>query len=146
MSGLELIGAAAAILQVAEAGLRLSKSIYIYVDTVSSADKRLRRVGTHVETTSQVIREISGVFCQEETAKLVSKGAIKTVYDAAKECKEVFEELREVVEKTKKRKWGLPFKEEKLNVLGAQLEKLKSTLHCLMSLLIHAKLLKDKYV
>lgn len=99
MSGLELIEAAAAILpaavlQAAEAGPRLSKSIYISVDTVSSADKGSARVGTHVKTTSQVIHEISGVFCQEETAKLVSKRAIKTAYDAAKECEEIFEELR----------------------------------------------------
>jgi hypothetical protein len=34
----------------------------------------------------------------------------------------------------------------RLELLGAQLEKLKSTLHCLMSVLIHARMLKTEYV
>jgi hypothetical protein len=144
MSGLEAIGAAASIIQVADAGLRLSKTIYSYIESVSTADKRLDYVCNHVQTTSQVVREIGDVFQHKETARLVSNGAIKTAIDAAKECEGVFEELRGVLEKTRKRKWGLPFKEQKLELLGAQLEKLKSTLHCLMSVLIHARMLKNE--
>jgi hypothetical protein len=146
MSGLEAIGAAASIIQVADAGLRLSKTIYTYIESVSTADKRLDYVCNHVQTTSQVVREIGDVFQHKETARLVSNGAIQTAIDAAKECEGVFEELRGVLEKTRKRKWGLPFKEQKLELLGAQLEKLKSTLHCLMSVLIHARMLKDELV
>jgi hypothetical protein len=144
MSGLEAIGAAASIIQVADAGLRLAKTIYTYVDSVASADKRLDRIRSHVQTTSEVVREIGNVFQKKETVGLVSSGAIKTACDAAKECEGVFEELRELVEKTRKRKWGLPLKEQKLELLGAQLEKLKSTMHCLMSVLIHARMLKNK--
>jgi hypothetical protein len=144
MSGLEAIGAAASIIQVADTGLRLAKTIYTYIDSVSSADKRLDSVGVHVQTTSEIVREIGDVFLQKETATLVSKGAIKTACDAAKECEAVFQELRGELEKTRRRKWGLPFKEPKLELLGAQLEKLKSTLNCLMSILIHARMLKNE--
>jgi hypothetical protein len=114
MSGLEALAAAASIIQVADAGLRLSKTLYIYIESVASADKRLDRVYTHVQTTSEVVREIGSVFQTSEATYLVSSSAVKTACDAAKECESVFGELRELVEKTRKRKWGLPLKEGKL--------------------------------
>jgi hypothetical protein len=114
------------------------------VESVASADKMLNRVGNHVKATSQVVREIGTLFGNTNTASLVSEGAIETANDAARECEEVFAEVLQILEKYRKRKWGFPFKEEKLELLSAHLEKLKSTLHCLMSVLIHARMLKNE--
>jgi hypothetical protein len=140
MSGLEVIGAAASIIQIADAGLKL----YNYIESVAEADKRLKRVSKNLETTCNVVREIGEIFQQHETAKLVSKRAVKTACDAADECQEVFDELQVAITKSKKYKFLFPLKEEKLEVLAAQLEKLKSTLSLLMNLLIHAGVLQKQ--
>lgn len=140
MSGLEVIGAAASIIQIADAGLKL----YNYIDSVASANKRLARVNKNLETTCNVVKEIGEVFQRKETASLISKRAVKTAHDAAEECQVVFGELRDAVEKSKKNKFVFPLREGKLEVLSVQLEKLKSTIMLLMTLLLHARELRDE--
>lgn len=142
MSGLEVIGAAASIIQIADAGLKL----YSYIDSVAPAKKRLALVNKNLETTCNVIKEIGEVFQQKKTAKLVGKRAVKTAHDAAEECHLVFRELRDAVEKSKKNKYIFPLREEKLELLSMQLEKLKSTLTLLMTLLINARNLQNESV
>lgn len=44
------------------------------------------------------------------------------------------------------KKWRFPWKEHELELLGAQLEKLKSVLSLLMNVLMHARMLKQEYV
>lgn len=139
MSGLEVLGAAASLIQIADAGLKL----YAYIDSIASANKRITRVAKNLETTCNVVKEIGEVFQRQETARLVSKSAVKTAQDAAEECNSVFAELREAVEKSGGNRFGFPFREGRLEVLSLQLEKLKSTLLLLMALLIHARVLVD---
>ena len=101
MSGLEVLGVAASIIQVADAGLRLSNTIYTYINSLSSADKRLDRIARHVRLTSQVVSDIGDLFTQQQTAKFVSKNAVQTATETAKECEEIFNELESVVGKSK---------------------------------------------
>ncbi|RDI81267.1 hypothetical protein Vi05172_g8760 [Venturia inaequalis] len=139
MSGLEVLGAAASLIQIADAGLKL----YAYIDSIASANKRITRVAKNLETTCNVVKEIGEVFQRKETGRLVSKSAVKTAQDAAEECNSVFAELREAVGKSGRNRFGFPFREGRLEVLSLQLEKLKSTLMLLMALLIHARVLVD---
>jgi hypothetical protein len=142
MSGLEALGAAASIIGIADAGLRLAKTIHAYVESVSSAEKRLDSLGTHVRTTAIVVREVGLLFENRDSARYISRDAVETARDVAKECEDVFLELIQIMEKTRKRKWTLPFKEQKVDLLEAQLEKSKSTLHMMLTLLTHVKGLK----
>lgn len=101
MSGLEVLGVAASIIQVADAGLRLSQTIYTYVNSLASADKRLDRIASHVKLTSQVVSDIGELFNQKQTAQLVSKNAVQAAAETAKECEQIFNELESVVSKSK---------------------------------------------
>ncbi|KAE9981415.1 hypothetical protein EG327_006223 [Venturia inaequalis] len=139
MSGLEVLGAAASLIQIADAGLKL----YNYIDSIASANKRITRVAKNLETTCNVVKEIGEVFQRQETARLVSKSAVKMAQDAAEECNSMFGELREAVGKSGGNRFGFPFREGRLEVLSLQLEKLKSSLLLLMALLIHARVLVD---
>jgi hypothetical protein len=137
---MEVIGAAASIIQIADAGLKLCD----YIESVASANKRLKRVSKNLETTCNVVKEIGEVFKRKETAKLVSKLAVKTACDAAEECQDVFVELRVAITKSEKNRLLFPLKEAKLQLLAVQLEKLKSTLNLLMTLLINARHLQKE--
>ncbi|QDS72511.1 hypothetical protein FKW77_000072 [Venturia effusa] len=135
MSGLEVLGAAASIIQIADAGLKL----YTYIDTVRSADKRLARVNKILKTTCNVVKEIGEVFQRTETAKIVSQSAVTTARDIAEECDMVFDEMRIAVKRSEKNKLFYPLKEGKLEFFSAHLEKMKSTLTLLMTVLIDAR-------
>ena len=102
MSGLEGVGVAASILQVADIGLRLSKGIYDFADSVASADSRLTRIGKHVDLTSEVVKQVADVFSSSVSEQIVSRKALKLGQDAAAECGEVFGELMSEVSKLKK--------------------------------------------
>lgn len=99
MGGLEGAGVAASTLQVADIGLRLSKGIYDYAESVASADSRLTRIGNHVDLTSKVVKQVGDVFSSPVSEQIASQEALNLGHDAAKECEEVFKELMAEVEK-----------------------------------------------
>lgn len=99
MSGLEALGVAASIIQVAEIGFKLSKSIYGYIDTASSADDRLARIAKNVDLTTEVVRRVADVFESEsesgtkERKKVVNQEALRLGREVAGECEVVFGRL-----------------------------------------------------
>ncbi|KAE9972968.1 hypothetical protein EG327_009326 [Venturia inaequalis] len=134
MSGMEALGAVSSIIAIADAGLKL----YNYIESVASADKRLKTVAANLKITCDVVKHVGCIFEKEETAKLVGSGAIETAKVATKECQGVFDELRLAISKSERNRYLFPLREAKLELLAVQLEKLKSSLVLLMSVLNQA--------
>ncbi|KAF1358776.1 hypothetical protein EJ07DRAFT_30135, partial [Lizonia empirigonia] len=137
----ELIGLVASVVQVAGAGLQLSKTLYEYVDGVATADRRIKDIATEIKMTSVVIEELGDVFKHKETASLVSQKAVMAANDAVKECSALFTQIDATLKKSKKNTFGrlaLPFRDTKLELLRSHVDKLKSTLQLLMQVLTHA--------
>ncbi|OCK77813.1 hypothetical protein K432DRAFT_445075 [Lepidopterella palustris CBS 459.81] len=135
------IGLIASVIQVAETGLKLSKTLYQYAETVATADKRIKDIAKDVELTSFVIDELSHIFKQDQTAALLSKNAINTAQETVRECSTVFTVMDTALKKTKRNTFGrlmLPFREPKLELLRTNIERLKTTLQLLMQVLTHA--------
>jgi hypothetical protein len=135
------IGLIASVIQVAGAGLKLSQTLYQYADSVASADRRIKDIAKEVQLTSFVINELGDIFKADNTSALLSKNALKTADETVRECSTVFSELDAALKKSAKGKmgkWLLPFKESKLELLRAHVDKLKSTLQLLMQVLTHA--------
>lgn len=94
MSGLEALGVAASIIQVADIGFQLSKNIYNYADTAASTDERLARIAKNVDLTTEVVSRVAEVFSEQEKGrKVVSQQALRLGRDVAVECEEVFGRL-----------------------------------------------------
>ncbi|KAF9693507.1 hypothetical protein EKO04_008472 [Ascochyta lentis] len=137
----ELLGLVASVIQVAGAGVQLSKTLYDYVDGVATADRRIKDIASEIKMTSIVIEELGDVFKHEETASLVSKKAVKTANDTITECSTLFAQIDATLKKSKKSTFGrltLPFRDTKLELLRSHVDKLKSTLQLLMQVLTHA--------
>jgi hypothetical protein len=143
MSGLEAIGAAAAIIQVAETGLRLSKSIYEYADSYQSADARLNQFAQDVDRTSNIVRDVGDLFSDATAQNHIAAGGLKTTRDCVKDCEEAFKEIQTFVEHARKSRWKFPYREQKLRLLDARLEKLKSNLSLVLMILSRSKDLKQ---
>jgi hypothetical protein len=137
----EALGVVASIVQVAGAGLQLSKTLYLYADGVATADRRLRDIAKEIKLTSCVVEELGNVFKNDETAALISNNALKTANETIRECSAVFAEIEITLKKSKKNTFGrlmLPFRDAKIELLRSHIDKLKSTLQLLMQVLTHA--------
>ncbi|KAI4658891.1 uncharacterized protein J4E79_006651 [Alternaria viburni] len=145
----EVVGLVASVVQLAGAGLKLSQTLYQYADGVASADRRIKDIANEVKLTSFVIQELGTIFERDETANLISENAVRTANETIKECFAVFTELELKINKGKPGKMGrlmLPFKDNKIELLRSQIDKLKSTLELLMQVLIHAhQVSSEKY-
>src|ERR1700712_2498575 len=101
MSGLEILGVAASVLQVADAGLRLSKSLYAYAESVKTAEARLSQFARDVDRTSQIVRSVGALFADEKGQKLVAAGGFNTTKACIQDCEAAFTEIEAFVVKAK---------------------------------------------
>ncbi|KAF2108397.1 hypothetical protein BDV96DRAFT_605762 [Lophiotrema nucula] len=147
MSGLEVVGVVASIIQVADAGLRISQTVYAYVDSVKSSDKRLKDVADHLKVTCDVVRHVADLFDHDEFGKNVGGKEISTANDCVSKCNEAFAEVEDYVKKAnslirpkvdlvaRTSKWRFPLREKKLDLLDARLEQLKSSLLLMLNVI-----------
>jgi hypothetical protein len=143
----ETVGLIASVIQVAGAGLKLSQTLYQYVDGVATADRRIRDIAKEIQLTSFVIEELGEIFKNDETSTLLSKNAVKTANETMKECSSVFTEIDATLKKSKKNTFGrlmLPFRDTKIELLRNHIDKLKSTLQLLMQVLTYAHQVADR--
>lgn len=144
MSGLEAIGAAAAILQVAETGLKLSQSIYEYVGKAKTADVRLSHFAQDVQRTSEIVHSVADLLSEDQTRERLAPKGIQTANSCVKDCKNAFDDIEKCIDGMSKRsKWTFPYREFKLNLLDVRLEKLKSNLSLILIVLKRSEELKN---
>lgn len=134
----EALGVAASAIQLADFGVQLSTSLYSYIETVSSADRRLTEVATKVQLTTAVIQEVGLIFDAPEIVALRKETAVTTAKSTLRECSGVFKEIEDAVLKSRKNKYLFPFRAPKIAALSASLESLKSNLSLLLHVLQHA--------
>lgn len=149
MSGLEIVGVAASILQIAEIGGHLSIKLCAFCRKVKSADQRLQSLSSDVSLTSNVLRQLGDNLQQDEQAKLYSGEAVHTSQEVLQECRTVFEKIGNAIESTEgsstkgrfqraAQKVGFLFIEQDLGVLRSNLDRLKSTMLLLLNVIMYA--------
>ena len=145
-------------LQVASAGVKLATTLYTYSETVWNADKRIKAIASDVSITANVLRELGDLLEKDQSEKLCSANAISTADAALKGCKDAFDEVDEAIKGSLKpngsgkktlsvaARFAWPLKQNKMMTLGANLDRLKSTLLLMLNVLTYArKLSLTKY-
>lgn len=145
-------------IQVAGAGFQLAKILYDYLNTVKNAQKHIKAIATEVRLASSVLEHLSALLGEHETEKLCSKNITSDAKAAFCGCEDAFREVEETfkvlimpqregskaVSLSGRLSW--PFKKGKLEALQANLERLKTTLLLMLSVLGYAKDKAAKYV
>jgi hypothetical protein len=140
------ISLVSSILTIAGAGLTVAQKLYDYSDSISSSGRRCQQVALYVRSTAVAIEEIGKVFREEEEyqgkRELISSNAVETVSEVVGECGKVFERLEAALEGVQDgfERLFFPLRESRLVLLQSNLERLKSTLQCLMQVIIYARL------
>ena len=81
----------ASIVQIADVGLRLSSRLYVFGETVATADRSIAAVSKDIELTSYVLQYLGRTFKDDTT--IHSDKAAKTAEKVAQQCSSVFEEI-----------------------------------------------------
>ena len=145
----EAFGVAAAAVQVADAGLKVSLTLRSYCKSVASADQRIEAIADEIKSTSCLIETLATIFRRNQSTAVMSETALNHANGAIKECHALFAEMEAVITKTKKNSMGryiFPFRESKIEILRANLSRLKQTLDTWLAVLQYALAEATQYV
>lgn len=78
MSGLEALGVAASIIQVADLGTKLSVKLFSFYRQVKNADESIQLLSNEIALVSAIFRELGDNLKEEESSKLYSEEALRT--------------------------------------------------------------------
>ncbi|KAJ5542563.1 hypothetical protein N7535_004985 [Penicillium sp. DV-2018c] len=148
MSGLEVFGVAASVIQVADFGAKLSVQLFAFYRQVKTANETIQLLANEVALVSAILRELGESLKEEESAKLCSDEAFTTLKRLLDESRDVLTQIERVVSANdlsgKSRmhqvagKVRLALIEPSLNPLKTNLERLKSTMLLLLNVIMFA--------
>lgn len=149
MSGLEVIGIVASIIQVADLGAKLSVKLCSLCHTVKTANQSMRSLSSDVALTCSVLHELGKTLEQDSWTKLYSERAMFTAKAVLGECESVFQRIDNAIEKQNQasektrflrgaKKLTNTFLGRDLELLKSNLERLKSTMLLMLNVIIYA--------
>jgi hypothetical protein len=151
------VGVIASVAQLADYGFKLSIKLTSYSEAVARADRTIESISNEVSFTSGVLKVLGDILEQDE-AKYISRTAVEATQGTVKECFVVFESLTKILDKAlpkssdvekggkgakgmrlrEKMKWA--FQEPKVELMRANLDRLKANLTLMLEVL---KLARD---
>lgn len=149
MSGLEVVGVVASILQIADVGAKLSVKLCTFYQTVKVANQSMQDLSCDVSLTCSILNELAKALEQDDQAKLCSEQAFCIAQEVLQECKAVFEQIENAIEKHNQdgqkncftrgaRKVTVALLGPNLDVLKSNLERLKSTTLLMLHVIMYA--------
>ena len=154
------LGLIAAVVQVADVGIRLGDNLYNFGLTVASADESIIFISKDIQHTCSILKTLGHSLEKDHEGHLYSPSAIKTAETIVKECLEIFHEMDGVLSK-KIARMGLdggssrsavvalekltwPFLRQKMMLLWNHLDKLKSSLQLILNVFFYARLIVER--
>jgi hypothetical protein len=148
MSGLEAIGIAASIIQVADLGTKLSVQLFSLYRRVKNANDTVQLLSNEIALVSAILRELGDNLKKKESSKLCSDEAFHTLALVLKQCQDVLGQIQRVVDNNEQAgkgrfqqvtgKFRIVLLEPNLDQLKSTLERLKSTMLLLLNVIMYA--------
>jgi len=93
MSGLEVLGIVASVIQIADVGARLSVKLLAFNHKIKNADANIKNISHNIAIIYNVLRELDTNLKKDEQNKLYNKNTIKTAENVIKECIKIFKDF-----------------------------------------------------
>jgi len=157
MSGVEIVGLAASVIQIADIGSRLSVKLFTFSRKVKNADKSIDALSQDIAATGAVLKQLGETLSKDASLKVCSQGAVDTAKSLVEDTNNVFSGLEKLIETNEKpsskflkgisikQRLKFPFLQPQIEQVQANLERLKSSLLVILNVLIFAEQLR-KYV
>lgn len=148
MSGLEALGVAASVIQVADLGTKLSVKLFSFYRQLKNANESIQLLSNEIALVSAILRELGDNLKEEESSKLCSDEALRTLSRVLHQCRDVLGQIQRMVgnnnqpEKSRFQqvtgRFRLVLLEPSLDQLKIKLETLKSTMLLLLNVIMYA--------
>lgn len=150
MSGLEVVGIVASILQIADLGAKISVKLCSFYHTIKDSNQSMQSLSSDVSLTCSILQQLGKVLEKDQKTKICSEQAFRTAQDVLGECQTVFEGIDNAMEKQKQegtrsallrgaRKLTVAFMGPNLDLLKSNLERLKSTMLLMLHVIMYAE-------
>ncbi|KAJ6092211.1 hypothetical protein N7467_004180 [Penicillium canescens] len=156
MSGLETLGIAASIIQVADLGTKLSVKLFSLYRRVKNANDTVQLLSNEIALVSAILRELGDNLKEKESSKLCSDEAFHTLALVLKQCQDVLGQIQRVVDNNEQAgkgrfqqvtgKFRIVLLEPNLDQLKSTLERLKSTMLLLLNVIMYAGQIRSNNV
>lgn len=148
-TGLDAIGVAASIIQLADFGAPLSIKLYTFYHQVKNADERLNSLSSNVSLTCNVLKQLAQNLEQDDQARLYSHEAFVTAKQVSVDCDAIFKKIDGALDRFKHglarsslqraaAKVGFVFMENDIHALRSDLERLKTTMLLLLNVVMYS--------
>lgn len=148
MFGLEAVGIAASIIQIADLGTKLSVKFFIFYRKLQNVNESVQNLSSDVTLTCAILRELGESLKQDELSRLCSPEAYRTAQHVLKQCEEVLQQIQKMINETGpsgKTRWQQAtsklksvLNEPNVDLLRGNLERLKSTMLLLLNVIMYA--------
>ncbi|KAJ5094448.1 hypothetical protein N7456_010309 [Penicillium angulare] len=148
MSGLEALGVAASIIQVADLGATLSVKLFSFYQRFKSSNDSIQLLSTEIALVSAILRELGDNLKKEDAAKLCSAEAFRTLNQVLDQSRGILTEIKKLIDDNDQSasgrfqritgKFRIALLEPDLDRLKGSLERLKSTMLLLLNVISYA--------
>lgn len=150
MSGLEIVGVIASTLQLAEIGMKLSVKLCSFYRQIKNADHSAQHLASDVSLTCSILNQLGKALEKDRETRLCSHQAFLTAKEVLDECDRIFKQIEEAMERQNpssgKSKWNRGARRLTIVMLGpdldllkAQLDRLKSTMLLMLNVIMYAR-------
>ncbi|KAJ5713812.1 uncharacterized protein N7483_010993 [Penicillium malachiteum] len=94
MSGLDIAGIAANIIQIADLGTKLSVKLFTFYRQIQSVNQSVQSLASDVALTSAILHELGMSLDQDGASKLCSEQAHGRMQIVMKECADVLHQIQ----------------------------------------------------
>ncbi|KIW99218.1 uncharacterized protein Z519_00881 [Cladophialophora bantiana CBS 173.52] len=153
MSGLEIVGLAASVIQIAELGGKLSVRLFTFSRKIKNAHQSIDSISQDIAATGAVLAQLGNELRKEDNLRLRSPAALATTENLVESCNKLFTELNEAIDGGEsghkliaefKKRLRFPFLEPQIELLRSNLERLKTSLLVILNVLILAEQLRSQ--
>lgn len=151
MSGIEILGIAASVLQIADLGGKLSVKLFTFSRKIKNAHKSIDDISQDIAATGAVLQQLSFELQKDQQLRLCSQEAVSTTKKLVQECNKIFIELNNALDGGKSQTQGsrlvlgwkdrlkFSFLEPQVDLLRSNLERLKGSLAVMLNVMIFAE-------
>lgn len=152
MSGVEILGIAAAVLQIADLGAKVSVKLFGFARKVRGAAEKIDMISKEIAATGALLQQLSAQLDKDSQAQLLRRELIESADDIVRSCKEIFKNIDKAIDGNSGSKIILGFKqrihytylESEIDALRTNLESLKNSISIMQNVLIYAEQLRNR--
>lgn len=152
MSGVEVLGIATAVLQIADLGGRVSVRLFGFARKIKGAAEKIDLISREIAATGALLQQLGQQLNKDSQAQLLRPELIHSANGLVCKCKEIFKNIDGAIDGNSgnkiilslKQKIQYAYLESEIDTLRTHLETLKGSISIMQNILIYAEQLRNR--